>query len=134
MKSTKYIIGVVIALAFIVLAYMSFDATKIEYSDFEKASDTQKVVQVIGSWNKDKDYKYDTDRNMFTFVMTDEESNDATVIYNGGKPNNFDIAPMVVVKGKFSGEVFEASEILTKCPSKYEGQYEELEGQALNQN
>jgi cytochrome c-type biogenesis protein CcmE len=34
----------------------------------------------------------------------------------------FDIAACIGVKGKYSGDYFHATEILTKCPSKYEGQ------------
>jgi cytochrome c-type biogenesis protein CcmE len=30
------------------------------------------------------------------------------------------------VKGKYDGEVFQAKEILTKCPSKYEGNADQL--------
>jgi cytochrome c-type biogenesis protein CcmE len=42
-------------------------------------------------------------------------------VIDGGKPNNFDIATSIVVKGKYSGDYLHATEILTKCPSKYEG-------------
>jgi len=43
-------------------------------------------------------------------------------VLDGPKPNNFDIATSVVIKGKMTGDFFHATEILTKCPSKYEGQ------------
>jgi cytochrome c-type biogenesis protein CcmE len=63
--------------------------------------------------------------------MVDEKGNTSKVVCNGAKPNNFDIAPMVVIKGQFDGDRFHAKEILTKCPSKYEGQFDELKGASL---
>jgi cytochrome c-type biogenesis protein CcmE len=42
------------------------------------------------------------------------------VIYDGAKPNNFELANAVVVKGRYQEGYFHASDILTKCPSKYE--------------
>lgn len=44
------------------------------------------------------------------------------VVYKGTKPNNFEIATNVVVTGKFENGYFHATDVLTKCPSKYEGQ------------
>jgi cytochrome c-type biogenesis protein CcmE len=83
-------------------------------------------VQVTGSWDKSQNYTYDAESNTFTFVMKDEAQKTSKVVYKGAKPNNFDIAPMVVIKGQFEGDTFIASEILTKCPSKYEADFEEI--------
>ncbi len=122
----KYIITAIIALGFIVLAYSAFDSSKIEYTDFTYAKKTGNTVQVTGSWDKSENYTYDTESNTFTFIMTDEKSNSSKVVYHGAKPNNFDIAPMVVIKGQFENDVFMASEILTKCPSKYEADFDKI--------
>lgn len=120
----KYLIGIIAGILFIVLAIYSFDTSKIEYSDFASARKEGKTVQIIGSWVKDLPSEYNSLENKFRFHLKDEKNNIAEVFYNGGKPNNFDIAPMVVVKGKFEGDKFIAREILTKCPSKYEGKME----------
>jgi len=48
------------------------------------------------------------------------------VILDGGKPNNFEVADAIVVKGKVKDGTFMASEVLTKCPSKYEATGEEI--------
>jgi len=48
------------------------------------------------------------------------------VVFEGAKPNNFELADKIVVKGKFDGDHFHASQILTKCPSKYEGKEEDV--------
>lgn len=118
----KFIIGGAVGIVFIVIALFSLDSSKIEYSDFKSAQNSGKIVQIIGAWEKVKPYEYDTKSNTFTFDLKDEKQNTATVIFKGSKPNNFDIAPMVVVKGKYTGGKFEASEVLTKCPSKYQSE------------
>ncbi|MCX8055118.1 MAG: cytochrome c maturation protein CcmE [Ignavibacteria bacterium] len=117
----KYLIGIIVGIVFVILAIYSFDSSKIEYSDFSSARKEHKTVQIIGSWVKELPSNYDNQKNEFKFHLKDEKNETAEVLYNGGKPNNFDIAPMVVVKGKFEGDIFIASEVLTKCPSKYEG-------------
>lgn len=122
----RYIIGSIIIIAFVALAMKSFDSSKIEYADFSKAKEKGKTVQVIGSWVKEKDYVYNSEKNQFEFYMKDEKNNECYVKYNGAKPNNFDIAPMVVIKGKYESGEFHANEILTKCPSKYEGSAEDM--------
>ncbi len=118
----KYIIGVAIALVFVVLALFSLDSSKVDYSDFSSARKSSETVQIIGEPLKNNMMHYDAAGNILRFEMQDDKDNKATVEFIGAKPNNFDIAPMVVIKGKFSGEVFKATEILTKCPSKYEGE------------
>ena len=129
----KYIIGGIVGLVFVVLAIMSFDETKIEYAGFEKAKQSGEIVQIIGSCSEDKDYNYDAQANEFHFTMVDEEGKTSKVIYSGAKPNNFDIAPMLVVKGNYENDVFRANHILTKCPSKYEGTIDDLKGKNLYQ-
>ena len=118
----KYIIGIVLGLVFIIIAVMSFDKSKVEYANFSKAKASGKVYQIIGSWVQDKPSDYDITKNQFTFYMRDEASIVTKVVYTGSKPNNFNIAPTVVVKGQYEGDCFKANNLLTKCPSKYEGQ------------
>ena len=47
------------------------------------------------------------------------------VVYKGTMPNNFEASTSVVVTGKFEDGKFHAKDILTKCPSKYEEQFDE---------
>ncbi len=121
----RYIIGGIIIITFLILAILSFDESKIEYSDIPGAVQSGKTVQIIGKWDKSLDYNYDADNNIFSFSMTDEKNNSIPVEFAGMKPNNFNTAPNVVVKGRVENGVFHADHILTKCPSKYEGSAEE---------
>ena len=65
--------------------------------------------------------RYDAAANTFTFYLKDEENRVAKVVLTGAKPNNFDIATSVVAKGRYKEGCFRAESVLTKCPSKYEG-------------
>lgn len=118
---TRYIVGGAIVVVFLIIGSLSFLNSSVEYATLGKAKESGKKVQVTGKWVKDMDTYYDTEANTFTFFIEDEEKHVAKVVLKGPKPNNFDIATSVVVKGKYEEGHFLASEVLTKCPSKYEG-------------
>jgi cytochrome c-type biogenesis protein CcmE len=54
----------------------------------------------------------------------DEKGDVMPVEYRGVIPGNFDQAVSVVAIGKFSGDHFEAQQLLVKCPSKYQAEAE----------
>jgi cytochrome c-type biogenesis protein CcmE len=122
----KIIIASLVVVVFVVVGFMSFMDNKIDYASFSEAQKKLKTVEVKGVWQKDKETKYDTEKSTFTFYMKDDANTEMKVIYDGAKPNNFDIATMIVAKGKVKDDVFYAKEILTKCPSKYEGKGEDV--------
>jgi cytochrome c-type biogenesis protein CcmE len=100
--------------------------SKIEYSNFKAASESSKTCQVKGEWVKDKETRFDVNTNQFIFYMKDENNSEMRVVLDGAKPNNFEMAENVVAKGKVKDGYFHAKEVLTKCPSKYEGQGEDV--------
>jgi cytochrome c-type biogenesis protein CcmE len=122
----KITIAAVIVVVFVVVGFMSFMDNKIDYASFVEAQKKLKTVEVKGVWQKDKETKYDPDKSTFTFYMKDDANTEMKVVLDGAKPNNFDIATMIVAKGKVKDDVFYAKEILTKCPSKYEGKGEDV--------
>ncbi|MEN6511870.1 MAG: cytochrome c maturation protein CcmE [Chloroherpetonaceae bacterium] len=128
---TKYIIIGVVSIVFLLLAVFSFSANKIDYADFQVAKQNGKTVQIIGQVEDAKESTYNPSQNMLVFNLTDEKDNTEKVYFTGPKPNNFDIAPMVVIKGKYQDGKFVASEILTKCPSKYESKFDEKVGSKI---
>jgi cytochrome c-type biogenesis protein CcmE len=79
------------------------------------------TLNIVGYLAKDKEMVYDPkkDPNYFLFTMNDKEGNTQRVYYKGSKPQDFERSEQLVVKGKMDGELFHASEILMKCPSKY---------------
>ena len=122
----RYWIGLIASIAFLLLGISVLDSSKINYGTIEAARETGKKMQVKGNWVRDKGAQYGAKRNLFTFTMKDEKGEEMQVEYQGARPNNFDIAESIVVKGLFEDQQFIAYEILTKCPSKYEGNAEQL--------
>lgn len=122
-RSTKKLLigGAAIA----VLAYIGFSAlgsSSIEYTNIQRAEQLGKTVQIVGTWVKEKGSSYDPETNVFRFTLKDESGTAVPVELTGAKPNNFEIAISVVAKGRMDNGIFKASMVLTKCPSKYEGQ------------
>ena len=117
----KIIVAAVVIVAFIVFGAVSFLDSNVEYTDFAKAEKTAKKVQVKGEWVKDKETQFDAKAGQFSFYMIDDSQREAKVVLDGAKPNNFELAKSVVAKGRFKDGYFHATELLTKCPSKYEG-------------
>lgn len=120
----KIILGSLLILAAIVFGSLSFMESNIEYGDFQTAMSSEKKIQVKGEWVREKESSFDASKGQFTFYMKDDNGDVLKVILDGAKPNNFELATSVVAKGKYQDNCFHASEILTKCPSKYEGDAE----------
>jgi cytochrome c-type biogenesis protein CcmE len=117
----KIIIGGIVVVIGIVLAAMNFMESNVEYADFAAAEKSHKKVQVKGEWVKEQAASFDRAKVKFSFYMKDDAQRVVKVVLDGAKPNNFELATSVVAKGKFVNDEFHATEILTKCPSKYEG-------------
>jgi cytochrome c-type biogenesis protein CcmE len=123
----RYIVGGLIIIVFLVVGFFSFKDSKIEYSNFQAAMQNHKTCQVKGTWVKNKESKFDPAANQFTFYMKDENNTEMKVVLDGARPNNFEMAENVVAKGKVKDGYFHAREVLTKCPSKYEGTGEDVQ-------
>jgi cytochrome c-type biogenesis protein CcmE len=122
----KIIVGGIVVVAGIVLGALNFMETNVEYADFGTAERTHKKVQVKGEWMKDQPTHFDAEKVKFTFYMKDDANRVTKVVLDGAKPNNFELASSVVAKGKYVNGEFQATDVLTKCPSKYEGTSETI--------
>ncbi len=124
----KFIVGSVVIAA--VLAWLGFTAqewgnSSIGYASIAQAKQSGKMSYIKGYWLKEE--PIETNRNIFTFYMKDEEGNVARVVYRNGKPNNFEQASSVVVQGKLEDGTIYAKDILVKCPSKYQSEKADAE-------
>ncbi|MCL5034653.1 MAG: cytochrome c maturation protein CcmE [Bacteroidetes bacterium] len=117
---TKYIVAGVVIAAFVVFGAVSFMQNNIAYVSAKTAEKTNRTVQVKGSWVKSMQSYYDPNTNTFHFYMMDDNKTILPVVLAGAKPNNFEIANDIVAKGRYEDGAFQASEVLTKCPSKYQ--------------
>jgi cytochrome c-type biogenesis protein CcmE len=119
MKS-KYIIGTGIILIFVIFGALSFRKNLTPYVGFKEAKSSDNSVQIIGEVVPE-DTKYDLENQKFFFTLKDPKGEKMNIVFNGVKPANFEQATNVVVIGKYQEGVFQADQVLVKCPSKYQG-------------
>lgn len=72
--------------------------------------------------NKNKAMEYDAqkDANKLIFYASDSLGYEVKVMYNQPKPTDMERSDMITLTGHMEGNMFKASEIAMKCPSKYE--------------
>jgi len=119
----KFIIGaVIILIAMGALGYQSFLSSATYYytvGEFATQQSTfaDKNVRVAGNVTEGTIERQGTN---LKFTMSDGP-NDLNVVYKGVIPDTFKAGIQAVVLGKLNSDgIFEATELLAKCPSKYE--------------
>lgn len=92
------------------------------YSNFDTAAQVKGKVKVIGTLalNKPMIYNPEKDPNYFSFYVNDENGRQEEVVFLGEKPQDFERSDQIVMTGQFNGDKFVASDMLMKCPSKYQ--------------
>jgi cytochrome c-type biogenesis protein CcmE len=128
MKKSHIFLLIVIAVAIGIIVSTADDAST--YVGFNEAwamstSGNNKEIHVVGQLKKDPDghilgIREGEDRVSFSFIMVDDEGKEQQVNYNQPMPPDFTRSEKVVVIGSYRGEVFNASKIILKCPSKYQ--------------
>lgn len=115
----------IIALIFIVIAIGAIISTVYNadtYASFEEArKHPGREFHIIGELIREKpiEEKIVSNTLMMTFHMTDNNGGESQVTYFGAKPQDFEKSDQVVLVGSFEEDLFVASSILLKCPSKY---------------
>ena len=138
MKRSHILGVVVIAIAVFVIISTAGDAST--YVTFEEArsisaSGGGKKVHIVGQLKKDDNGEIvgvepSEDKLTVTFLMVDNNQETDKVFYNKPMPPDLKQSEQVVVVGEYKKDVFFASQILLKCPSKYEE--ESLQVSAVN--
>ena len=119
----KYMFGGAIIIVFLAVMVYLFAQTNVKYeNNFDKVMQSGKTLRATGSWIKERNYEIDKQNNLLSFYIKDNQGNMMKVIYHGTIPNNFESSTSIVVTGKYSDGNFHATDILTKCPSKYQDQ------------
>jgi cytochrome c-type biogenesis protein CcmE len=118
----SHIIGAIVVLGAMALAMFSFKSTLTAYVSVGEAMESTRPVQVAGMVVKGTK-RYDLKNNALIFTLREDGGDRMNVEYAGPKPANFDDVSKVVSIGKYNKnrQVFEATELLVKCPTKYEG-------------
>lgn len=128
MKKSHIILLVAIAAAIGGLIMMSVDFST--YDTIASAKQKQgKFVHLIAKLDKEVPMDYDPAKNpnYLSFTAIDSLGARARVVYLNTKPAEFEHSERIVLKGKMQGDVFECSDILLKCPSKYKDDKKQLE-------
>lgn len=129
MSKNKKIISALslMAVAIIIMTFASMpSATSKEITITDVVESTDKFegdyIMTEGLLNKSS-VQWDADKIELRFEIQDENGTPLSVFYKGVQPDNFTEDVIVIVEG-FIGEngVFEAEKVMTKCPSKYEGE------------
>lgn len=107
-------------MVFVIFGALSFRQSLTPWVSFEEAKRVDSTVQVIGRVASGES-RYDTATHLFHFTLRDPEGGILNVVFDGAKPANFDQAADVVAVGRYQGQRFAASQVLVKCPSKYQG-------------
>lgn len=124
----SHIIGIII-IAIAIGAIMSTVADSGTYASFSVASShPSKEFHVVGLLDKEKEQSYDPKKNpdIFSFYLKDNEGLIKKVVLNKPKPQDFERSEQIVIIGKMSGDEFHASNVLLKCPSKYNDTKEQM--------
>ncbi|MBL4652547.1 MAG: cytochrome c maturation protein CcmE [Flavobacteriales bacterium] len=120
MKKTHIIAIVIIAAAIGVITTSLSNAST--YGNFAEAFENpNSKIQIVGYFYKEKElvYEPEIDPNLMSFYMTDKEGKECKVVLNQSKPQDFERSEEIVLKGKVVGDEFHATDMLMKCPSKY---------------
>jgi cytochrome c-type biogenesis protein CcmE len=115
-----YAVGAVLVVAFLAYGTTSFKSNLTPYVTFDEAEKTARKVQVAGGLVANSTQYLDESQEL-RFAMVNDTGETMTVHYSGVKPGNFEEAVQIVAIGSYQEGVFEAEQLLVKCPSKYQG-------------
>lgn len=120
MKKIYLIALVIIAIGVgVIMTSLNSTAT---YANFKEASENpNKEYHIVGKRDTTEPGVYNPLQNpdRFEFYLIDQLGIKKKVVLHKSKPQDFDKSEQIVVIGKMKNDVFEADDILMKCPSKY---------------
>lgn len=119
MKKVYIIAGIMIALAVSLFVMAQDDLST--YASIADAAATGKRVKIAGQLAKDKEVIYDPakDPNLVMFYIRDEAGAEQKVHLLQAKPQDFELSEQLVLTGRMQEDLFIATDVLLKCPSKY---------------
>lgn len=121
MKKVHILLIVVIAV--LIGAILSTFSDASTYVDFKLAeSNAGEKYTVVGKLNKEEELHFNPQTTMLRFQAIDKNGEERTVYFNQPKPTDFEKSEEITMKGFATDTAFIATEILMKCPSKYNEQ------------
>lgn len=120
MKRSHIIAIIVIATAIAAIAGSLTETST--YADFAEAyGNPGREYHVVGTLDRTEEILYnpEIDANRTTFTMIDDKGEKREVHLLQAKPQDFERSESVVLIGRVVENEFLATDILMKCPSKY---------------
>lgn len=124
-KKTQILVGLsIIVGAVLFLLISSFSQTSVYYYTVDELESINlrpdQRIRVSGKLVKNS-ISYDPSGPELKFVIQSQDGNfRLNVVYHDVMPDNFMRSEEVVATGFLRGSLFEAEQLLIKCPSKYE--------------
>ena len=112
------IITIILILSFIGLVIYSMTQFATPFIPLKELDSVDGRIQVKG-YVLNGSIKWNPMDSELGFILS-EANHSAPVLFRGERPNSFEEGRVVVVVGEYNGTVINATEILVKCPSKYE--------------
>ena len=123
MKNSQ--IAIIIAIAVLIGYTLVRLGNSSTYSNFEQATEKMgEKTTVIGYLNLEESMNFNPKTIQFSFTAKDKKGNQSRVIYNQPKPQDFERSEEITMTGYATDTAFIATDILMKCPSKYNEQNE----------
>ena len=124
MRKRYFIGGGILLAAVIYLLFLSFGSSVSYYvtvSEFYgRKAELQDLDLRVAGKILESPVEWDAESLDLRFTITEGGKN-MPVIYHGAQPSGFKAGSSILVEGKFdSGGIFRASQLILKCPSKYE--------------
>lgn len=129
MKPKVIVILVILAVAIAYILSTNLEAGNSSTFSVARANPDE-VVHISGFLMKDMPVEYDPlkDANYFSFYVKDKDGVISKVVTHQPKQQDFERAETINMYGTAEGEVFVATKVMPKCPSKYKD--EEINRQA----
>lgn len=123
MKKRKYLIGgIVLGLAMVALVYNAFARSSVYYYEVKeilaKQSDFSTKEVRLGGKVAPSPITWDATSRVLKFTITDGAQN-LPVEYKGVVPDNFKVDTEVIVQGTYKDGVFQGTNLVARCASKY---------------
>jgi cytochrome c-type biogenesis protein CcmE len=111
-------VGFLIIFAALAFGAKAFVTNLTPYVTFEQARADKGTVQVMGALDKSSIHY---DRQQLAFTIVSDQGDRMPVRFTAARPANFAMAIQVTAIGRYDGRELDASNLLVKCPSKYQG-------------
>jgi len=124
MRKRYFIGGGILLAAVVYLLFLSFGSSVSYYvtvSEFyDRETELQAIDLRVAGEIADTPIDWDAKGLNLRFTITEGGQN-MPVIYHGAQPSGFKAGSSILVEGKYGSDgVFQASQLILKCPSKYE--------------